>query len=47
MVPFSHDFYSTQALLWQAAAGMSFAMPEGYIINRSPRVTPNRGRRRA
>ena len=36
VVPFSHDFYSTQAVLWQAQAGMSFSMPEGYIINRQP-----------
>ncbi len=36
VVPFSHDFYSTQAMLWQAQAGVSFAMPEGYIINRQP-----------
>ena len=36
LVPFSHDFYSTQAVLWQAQAGMSFSMPEGYIINRWP-----------
>jgi hypothetical protein len=36
VVPFSHDFYSTQAVLWQAEAGMSFSMPEGYIINRAP-----------
>ena len=36
VVPFSHDFYSTQAVLWQAEAGMWFAMPEGYIINRQP-----------
>jgi hypothetical protein len=34
VVPFSHDFYSTQAMLWQAQAGMPFSMPEGYIINR-------------
>jgi hypothetical protein len=34
VVPFSHDFYSTQAMLWQAQSGMSFSMPEGYIINR-------------
>jgi hypothetical protein len=33
VLPFSHDFYSTQAVLWQAQAGMWFAMPEGYIIN--------------
>ncbi|WP_337314173.1 hypothetical protein, partial [Candidatus Aeolococcus gillhamiae] len=36
VVPFSHDFYSTQAVLWQAEAGMWFSMPEGYIINRQP-----------
>ena len=36
VVPFSHDFYSTQAVLWQAQAGMSFSMPQGYIINRAP-----------
>ncbi len=36
VVPFSHDFYSTQAVLWQAQAGMSFSMPGGYIINRAP-----------
>ncbi len=36
VVPFSHDFYSTQAVLWQAEAGMWFSMPEGYIINRWP-----------
>ncbi len=36
VVPFSHDFYSTQAVLWQAEAGLSFSMPEGYIINRQP-----------
>jgi hypothetical protein len=36
VVPFAHDFYSTQAMLWQAEAGLSFAMPEGYIINRQP-----------
>ncbi|HSP64719.1 MAG TPA: hypothetical protein VLO10_00880, partial [Candidatus Deferrimicrobium sp.] len=36
VVPFSHDFSSTQAVLWQAQAGLSFAMPEGYIINRQP-----------
>ncbi len=36
VVPFSHDFYSTQAMLWQAEAGMPFSMPEGYIINRRP-----------
>jgi hypothetical protein len=36
VVPFSHDFYSTQAVLWQAQAGLSFSMPEGYIINRGP-----------
>jgi len=34
VVPFSHDFYSTEAILWQAQAGISFSMPEGYIINR-------------
>jgi hypothetical protein len=36
VVPFSHDFYSTQAMLWQAEAGMSFSMPEGYIIAPQP-----------
>jgi hypothetical protein len=36
VVPFSHDFYSTQAMLWQAEAGMTFSMPEGYFINRQP-----------
>ena len=40
VVPFSHDFYSTQAVLWQAQAGMRFAMPEGYIINRAPSPAP-------
>jgi hypothetical protein len=36
VLPLSHDFYSTQAMLWQAQAGMAFSMPEGYIINRQP-----------
>jgi hypothetical protein len=36
VVPFSHDFYSTQAMLWQAQSGIAFSMPEGYIINRQP-----------
>jgi hypothetical protein len=36
VLPFSHDFYSTQAMLWQAQAGMTFSMPEGYFINRQP-----------
>ncbi len=43
VVPFSHDFYSTQAVLWQAVAGMPFAMPEGYIINRAPSGTTEQG----
>ena len=36
VVPFSHDFDSTEAMLWQAQSGMAFSMPEGYIINRQP-----------
>ncbi|HEY8675722.1 MAG TPA: hypothetical protein VIO13_07110 [Candidatus Dormibacteraeota bacterium] len=43
VVPFSHDFYSTQAMLWQAQAGMSFSMPEGYIINREPSGVAGQG----
>jgi len=43
VVPFSHDFYSTQAVLWQAEAGMWFAMPEGYIINRQPSGAASQG----
>lgn len=43
VVPFSHDFYSTQAVLWQAEAGMWFAMPEGYIINRQPSGAAGQG----
>ena len=43
VVPFSHDFYSTQAVLWQAEAGMWFAMPEGYIINRQPSGASGQG----
>lgn len=36
VVPFSQDFYSPDAMLWQAQAGMSFRMPEGYIIDTLP-----------
>ncbi|MDQ2961405.1 MAG: hypothetical protein M3R48_10220 [Candidatus Dormibacteraeota bacterium] len=43
VVPFSHDFYSTQAVLWQAEAGMSFSMPEGYIIDRQPNGAAGQG----
>jgi hypothetical protein len=43
VVPFSHDFYSTQAILWQAQAGISFSMPEGYIINRQPSAVAGQG----
>jgi dolichyl-phosphate beta-glucosyltransferase len=43
VVPFAHDFYSTQAVLWQAEAGMSFSMPEGYVINRWPSGAAGQG----
>ncbi len=43
VVPFSRDFYSTQAVLWQAQAGMRFAMPEGYVINRAPSGAAEQG----
>lgn len=43
VVPFSHDFYSTQAMLWQAQADIAFAMPEGYIINRQPSGVAGQG----
>jgi hypothetical protein len=43
VAPFSHDFYSTQAMLWQAQAGMTFAMPEGYFINREPSGVAGQG----
>jgi hypothetical protein len=43
VVPFSHDFYSTQAMLWQAQAGMSFSMPEGYILNPQPSGVAGQG----
>jgi hypothetical protein len=43
VVPFSHDFYSTQAMLWQAEAGISFSMPEGYIINPQPSGVAGQG----
>ena len=36
VLPFAHDFYSADAMRWQAAAGVSFAMPEGYVITRLP-----------
>jgi hypothetical protein len=32
VVPYAHDPWSSQAMLWQAAAGMRFGMPEGYFI---------------
>jgi hypothetical protein len=43
VVPFSHDFDSTAAMLWQAQAGMSFSMPEGYVINRGPSGVAEQG----
>jgi hypothetical protein len=43
VVPLSHDFYSTQAMLWQAESGMAFSMPEGYIINRQPSGAAGQG----
>ena len=43
VVPFAHDFYSTEAMLWQAEAGISFSMPEGYIINRQPSGVAGQG----
>ena len=43
IVPFSHDFYTTQAMLWQAQAGMVFTMPEGYINNRHPGGSTGQG----
>jgi hypothetical protein len=43
VVPFSHDFYSTQAMLWQAESGMAFSMPEGYVINRQPSGAAGQG----
>lgn len=36
VIPFAHDFYTADAMRWQAESGMSFRMPEGYIINRLP-----------
>ena len=36
MLPFAHDFYTADAMRWQAEARMSFSMPEGYIITRLP-----------
>ena len=32
LVPYSHDPWTSSAMLWQAAAGMRFRMPEGYFI---------------
>lgn len=36
VLPFAHDFYTADAMRWQAEARMSFSMPEGYIITRLP-----------
>lgn len=32
VLPYSHDPWSSSAMLWQAEAGMRFTMPEGYFI---------------
>ncbi|HXA30481.1 MAG TPA: hypothetical protein VN193_17235 [Candidatus Angelobacter sp.] len=32
VAPYSHDGFSVEAMVWQAAAQMSFRMPEGYFV---------------
>jgi len=32
VAPYSHDAETAQPMLWQAEAGMSFRMPEGYFV---------------
>lgn len=36
VAPFAHDGSTAQAMLWQAAADMSFSMPEGYFVGVTP-----------
>ena len=36
VAPFSQDWNSVDAMLWQQAAGMRFRMPEGYVIGPGP-----------
>lgn len=43
VLPFAHDFYSADAMRWQAEAQVSFRMPEGYIITRSAAGTSAQG----
>jgi hypothetical protein len=36
VAPFSQDWNSVDAMLWQQAAGMRFRMPEGYVLGPGP-----------